>query len=85
MWAMFVGTLLIGAPEGVPAGTPVSVSGAISTPENPVTCRKYRVTGSLIGRVKECRTASEWKRVTDAARQTGQKMVLDNMGKPSGN
>lgn len=77
--------LLTATPELAAAKTPVSVTGAVSTPADPVTCRKYKVTGSLIGRVRECRTASEWRRVTQAARDTSRKMMIDNMGKPSGN
>lgn len=85
MWSIVLSAMLVAAPNPAAAKDPVSVSGAVSTPDDPVTCRKFKVTGSLIGKVKECRTASEWRRVRDAAQTTSRKMVLDNMGKPSGN
>jgi hypothetical protein len=85
MWVILLSALLVGTPAGTPAKPLVSVSGAVSTPEDPVTCRKFKVTGSLAGRVKECRTESEWRKISDAARAAGQRMVQDNMGRPTGN
>lgn len=83
MWIIVLGGMLVAAPAAGPAKELVSVSGAVSTPDDPVTCRKFKVTGSLIGKVKECRTASEWRRVRDSAQATSRKMMTDNMGKPS--
>ncbi len=85
MWAILLSALLIGAPEGTTSKAKGSMSGAVSTPEDPVTCRKFKVTGSLVGRVKECRTASEWKKIADAARAASQRLVEDNRGRPAGN
>ncbi len=84
MLMMMLSALLIGAPEGTTAKAGVSVSGAVSTAGNLVTCRKYKVTGSLVRQVKECRTESEWKKVTDAARATSGRMVQDGTGRPPG-
>lgn len=81
MWVMVLSAMLVAAPEPAAAKGPVSVSGAVSTPEDPVTCRRFKVTGSLVGKVRECRTASEWRKVTDAARYTSRKMVQENTGR----
>lgn len=63
---------------------PVSISGAKSTEEHPVTCRRYAKSGSHVKRSKVCRTQSEWQRVRDAARETGRQMVEENRGRPPG-
>lgn len=85
MLPILLSALLVGAGDAPSNNAKISLSGVVSTPENPVTCKKFKVTGSLVGRVKECRTATEWKKVADAARAVGQKMAYDNMGKPPGN
>lgn len=84
MWVIALSAMLVAAPGPEATKVLVSVSGKVSTAEDPVTCRKYTVTGSLVRKVKECRTASEWRKVTDAAQATSRKMMIDNMGKPPG-
>jgi hypothetical protein len=80
MWAILLSAVLIGAPEQAPAQPLVSVSGKVSTPQDPVTCRTFRVTGSLFARTKECRTAREWRRVETAAKATASRMVIEGRG-----
>lgn len=79
---MFTGLLLALLSS---AGEPVSVSGAKSTPEDPVTCRRFAETGSHVRKVKVCRTRSEWTKVAEAARQQGRSMVDDNRSRPGSN
>lgn len=77
MWAILFGALLIaGSDEQTTNTETVSISGARSTPEDPVVCRIIKVSGSIIKKVKDCRTESEWRKIADAHQEFWRQLGL---------
>lgn len=70
-------TLLLLAPDAEVAPPP--------PPADPVICKRYEETGSLIKKRKVCRTKSEWTKATSEMQETLNRFVEDRRTRPAGN
>ncbi len=49
-----------------------------------IKCRKVEKIGSLVKRGSACRTAAEWRQMTDHGNREARRLVEDGTSKPSG-
>lgn len=54
-------------------------------PADPVICKRYEETGSLIKKRKVCRTKSEWAKAASEMQETLNRFVEDRRTRPAGN
>jgi len=67
-------------PAQVAASVPVSATA--ETPKDPdqqIKCRKIQVIGSLIRKVRTCRTIAEWRRLQQAGNDAARAIVGENI------
>lgn len=69
-------TLLLLAPDAEVAPPP---------PADPVICKSYEETGSLIKKRKVCKTKSQWAKATSEMQETMNRFVEDRRTRPAGN
>lgn len=50
-----------------------------SDPEQKIKCRKYLAPGSLVRKVKTCRTIAEWRKATQAGNDAARYIVGENV------
>jgi hypothetical protein len=70
------------AAEPAPALSSNPVSATTKTPTDPdqqIKCRKIQVIGSLIRKVKTCRTIAEWRRLQQAGNDAARAIVGENI------
>jgi hypothetical protein len=68
-----------------PAPTAPAVAPAASDdPDQVVRCRRMEVTGSLVRRVRVCKTIAEWRRMANQGEGEARDYVDFNRGRPSG-
>ena len=70
------------ATDPAPVGAPAVVSATGETPKDPdqqIKCRKIQVIGSLIRKVKTCRTIAEWRRLQQAGNDAARAIVGENI------
>lgn len=63
-------------------------SGAEAPPPpaaDPVICKRYEETGSLVKKRKVCRTKSEWAKSSSEMQETLNRFVEDRRTRPAGN
>lgn len=73
---------LIAVPAASIASTPapvVTITPESSDPDQKIKCRKYQAPGSLVRKIKTCRTIAEWKRVQQAGNDAARAMVGENV------
>lgn len=58
---------------------PVSTTEASTDPDQKIKCRKYLAPGSLVRKIKMCRTIAEWRRVTQAGNDAARAIVGENV------
>jgi hypothetical protein len=63
------------------ASSPVEETGKSA---DPVICRKYVETGSLIRKKKVCRTRSEWIKANSELNESMNRFVEERRGRPPG-
>jgi len=54
-------------------------------PADPVICKQYEETGSLVKKRKVCRTKSEWAKSSSEMQETLNRFVEDRRTRPAGN
>lgn len=54
-------------------------------PADPIICKKYEETGSLVRKRKVCRTKSEWAKANSELQETMNRFVEDRRTRPAGN
>ncbi len=74
----FLMTLLLLAPDA-------EVAPPSPPPADPVICKRYEETGSLIKKRKVCRTKSEWAKSASEMQETLNRFVEDRRTRPAGN
>ena len=70
------------ATDPAPVVAPPSVSATTETlkdPDQQIKCRKIQVIGSLIRKVKTCRTIAEWRRLQQAGNDASRAIVGENI------
>ena len=70
--------LLLGSGADTPPAEPAK-------PADPVICKTYDVTGSLVRKKKVCRTKSEWSKAASELNETLNRFVEDRRTRPAGN
>lgn len=69
--------LLLGSGSGAEAPPP--------PPADPIICRRYEETGSLVKKRKVCKTKSQWAKSTSEMQETLNRFVEDRRTRPAGN
>lgn len=54
-------------------------------PADPIICKRYEETGSLVKKRKVCRTKSQWSKATSEMQETMNRFVEDRRTRPAGN
>jgi hypothetical protein len=76
--------ILLAASVGAgPAATPAIASQATTAeatdPDQKIKCRKYLAPGSLVRKVKMCRTIAEWRKAAQAGNDAARAIVGENI------
>ena len=75
--------LLLGAsPLMANAGTaapPAKEKSSSSDPDQQIKCRKYTASGSLVRKVKICRTIAEWRKAAQAGNDAARAIAGENV------
>jgi hypothetical protein len=82
MFGLAVGlAVLAGAsvPAAATATQSQSPSSAAPDPDEKIKCRKHLMTGSLVRKVKLCRTVAEWRRFYQESSETARALVGENV------
>jgi hypothetical protein len=78
----------LGVASAMQAAAPVPVAPAAAArsddPDQVVRCRRLEVTGSLVRRVRVCKTIAEWRRMANQGEGEARDYVDFNRGRPSG-
>lgn len=72
---MLLSTAVIAADTKPP---PVSTESS-TDPDQKIKCRKSLAPGSLVRKIKTCRTIAEWRRVTQAGNDAARAIVGENV------
>lgn len=81
----FLGALLLGAATPDMVGTvshlPVAPkeNPASSDRDQQIKCRKYTASGSLVRKVKMCRTIAEWRKAAQAGNDAAREIAGENL------
>lgn len=70
------------ATDPAPVVVPASVSATTETPKDAdqqIKCRKIQVVGSLIRKIRTCRTIAEWRRLQQAGNDAARAIVGENI------
>ena len=70
-------------PDKTPAQTPAELAAIKYRTE--LVCKTSIETGSLIAKRKTCLTRKQWQYVNEQHEDEARKLMMDNMGKPTGN
>jgi hypothetical protein len=78
------GLVLLAASVGVgPAATPAialqATAAEVTDPDQKIKCRKYLAPGSLVRKVKTCRTIAEWRKAAQAGNDAARYIVGENV------
>jgi len=94
MRTLLLAMLIISSTSSVSAQAPVQLSGTdkaanaptdkVSDPDQAITCRTVRVTGSLVKKGKVCKTLAQWRVMTDSGNDLARRLVEDGTSRPSG-
>lgn len=68
--------LLVGSAE---ASAEPATSVERSDPDQKIKCRKYLVPGSLVRKIKTCRTIAEWRKAAQAGNDAARHIVGENV------
>lgn len=56
-----------------------SVTSEPADPDQVIKCRKYQAPGSLVRKIKTCRTIAEWRRLRQAGNDAARSIVGENV------
>lgn len=77
--ALFVAGPAAGQAPIIADATPVSSADPADDADQQVRCRRLPVTGSLVRRIRVCKTVAEWRRLSDRANDTVRDQFEDGL------